>query len=484
MDLSSISVLCVGDLMLDRYVYGEVDRISPEAPVPVLRLSRTEEMLGGAGNVACNIAALGGRAVLVGLTGEDETGDRLQTILARRPGIEAACVTTSTRPTICKTRLIAGKQQMVRTDEEKVHPLSPLEQSALLGAVADRIGSASVLTLADYDKAVITPATAKAIIGLAHEYGVPTFVDPKTSDFTRYAGATCITPNLKELAAASGMKLTSEAAVIAAARRVMRHADAQAVLATRSEKGMLLVDATGEVHSTPARARAVFDVSGAGDTVIAAMALFYAAGRPLPQAMHIANAAASVVVSKFGTATVTMAEVMQELDALDNEWRGDRSAGVTPQEEVQSLVAAWKEQGLTVGFTNGCFDILHPGHVSLLAQARSQCDRLVVALNTDDGVRRLKGPTRPVNALGARARVIAALRHVDCVASFDDETPLELIRQLQPDVLIKGADYSLEKVVGADFVQAYGGRVVLARLTPGEATTRTIARLQAADAGA
>jgi D-beta-D-heptose 7-phosphate kinase / D-beta-D-heptose 1-phosphate adenosyltransferase len=479
-DLSSISILCVGDLMLDRYIYGEIERISPEAPVPVLRLGRTEEMLGGAGNVVNNIASLGGRAVLVGLIGTDEPGARLRRVLAGKSRIEAACVATDARPTICKTRFIAGKQQVVRTDEESLKPLTAAERSALLEAVRANIGAAHAVVLADYAKGALDEETTAAVIAMARAAGAPTFVDPKAPDFARYQGVTCITPNLKELAAASGMPVTTEKAVVAAARRVLDLSNASAILATRSDKGMMLIEASGKVHSAPARARAVFDVSGAGDTVIAAMALLHAAGRPLSQAMHVANAAASVVVSKFGTACATMSEVMQELDALDQEWRGDRAYGVAPLNEIKALVSAWKEQGLVVGFTNGCFDILHPGHVSLLAQARSQCDRLIVALNTDDSVRRLKGPTRPVNPLEARARVIAALRHVDCVASFEADTPLELIRALRPDVLVKGADYALDQVVGADVVQAYGGRVVLAKLTPGQATTAIIARLQQA----
>ena len=480
MDLSGICVLCVGDVMLDRYVYGDIERISPEAPVPVIRLGRTEEMLGGAGNVANNIAALGGKAVLVGLIGEDASGARLRKLLAGKSRIEADCIATDARPTICKTRFIAGKQQVVRTDEESLSPFTEAERSALLEAVRAKVDGAHAVVLADYAKGALDEETTAAVIAMARAAGAPTFVDPKTSDFARYQRVTCITPNLKELAAAAGMPVATEKAVVEAARKVLEKSNASAILATRSEKGMMLIEASGQVHVTPARARSVFDVSGAGDTVIAAMALLHASGRPLSQAMHVANAAASVVVSKFGTASATMTEVMQELDALDHEWRGDRAFGVAPLPEIQALVTAWKQQGLVVGFTNGCFDILHPGHVSLLAQARGQCDRLVVALNTDDSVRRLKGPTRPVNPLEARARVIAALRHVDCVASFDADTPLELIRALRPDVLVKGADYALDQVVGADVVQAYGGRVFLARLTPGQATTAIIARLQGA----
>ena len=479
MDFSSISVLCVGDIMLDRFVYGEVERISPEAPVPVLRLSRTREMLGGAGNVANNITSLGGRAVLVGLLGQDDAGERLRAMLRALPGVEAACVATADRPTVCKTRFIAGNQQVVRADEESQAGLTEAEQDALLDTVRRLVGAAHAVVLSDYGKGVLNETTTAAMIQAARAAGTPVFVDPKTPDFTRYRGATCITPNLKELSAASGLPVGDRDAVLAAARRVLDQAQAASILATRSEKGMMLVEANGRVHSVPARARSVFDVSGAGDTVIAAMALCHAAGRSLSQAMHVANAAAGVVVSKLGTATATMAEVMHELDALDHEQTAGMAQSTQTLEDTRALVERWKEQGLVVGFTNGCFDIVHPGHVSLLAQARAACDRLVVGLNGDASVRRLKGAGRPVNTLDARARVMAAFRHVDCVTSFDEDTPLELIRALLPDVLVKGADYRVEDVVGAAEVVANGGRVVLAGLMPNQSTTGIVSRIGA-----
>jgi D-beta-D-heptose 7-phosphate kinase/D-beta-D-heptose 1-phosphate adenosyltransferase len=316
------------------------------------------------------------------------------------------------------------------------------------------------------------------VIAAAHDARVPVFVDPKSSDFSDYRGAACITPNLKELAAAAGEAVGDAEGVVRAARRVLAQAEAQAILATRSEKGMMLIEADGAVHSVPARAREVFDVSGAGDTVIATMALCVAAGRSFSQAMRVANAAASVVVSKLGTATADIAEVMQEFEEQDQEGATVIAPGVQPLDQVRDLVARWKRQGMVVGFTNGCFDILHPGHVALLARARSECDRLVVALNTDRSVSALKGPGRPVNSLEDRARVVAALRYVDCVVGFDEDTPLELIRDLAPDVLVKGADYTIDAVVGGDLVRAAGGRVVLAALVAGQSTTRTISRLQ------
>ena len=476
MDFSNIQVLCVGDVMLDRFVQCDMERISPEAPVPILRLRGTREMLGGAGNVASNVAALGGTVVLAGLVGTDAAGDAVRRLLHGLPRLVSAAVDTPGRPTTCKTRFIAANQQVVRADEESQAAAGPAEEAALLDAVRAWIGRVGAVVLADYGKGALTPALVAQVVALARAAGVPVFVDPKSPDFSRYRGATCITPNLKELAAASGMAVDGTDAVVRAARHVLGQAAADAILVTRSERGMTLVEASGAVQSVPARTRAVFDVSGAGDTVIAAMALCVAAGRSLAQAMHIANAAASVVVSKPGTATATVPEVLRELGARDED--APDADGARPLPEVQALVARWKAQGLKVGLTNGCFDILHPGHVSLLAQARAGCDRLVVALNTDAGVRRLKGPSRPVNPLDGRARVVAALRHVDAVVAFDEPTPLELIRSLLPDVLVKGADYTLDQVVGADVVQAAGGRVLLASLVPGVSTTGTITRLR------
>lgn len=485
MDFSHLTVLCVGDVMLDRFVYGDMERISPEAPVPVLRLTRTREMPGGVGNVANNILSLGGRAILIGLLGDDEAGATLRRVVATQPQLEDAMVTTGARPTVCKTRFIAAHQQVVRTDEESRLALQPDEQVALIAGIEAWIGQADVLLLSDYAKGTLGKPVIARAIELARAQGIPVFVDPKSADVARYHGATCIKPNARELAAASGLPVEGELEVVAAAQQVMRLAGADAILATRSEKGMMLVERSGAVHAVRSRAREIFDLSGAGDTVIATMALAYASGRSLEQSMHIANAAAGVVVGKLGTATADIAEVIEELDLQDQELGrlapdAGSIAGLSSLPRVLGLVARWKEQGLRVGFTNGVFDILHPGHVALLAAARSACDRLVVGLNTDASVARLKGPSRPVNTLGARAQVIAAVRHVDAVVAFEDDTPLALIKALLPDVLVKGSDYTADQVVGAREVEAAGGRLVLARLVPDISTTGTIARIRTA----
>lgn len=477
MDFAGVTVLCIGDVMLDRFIAGEVERISPEAPVPVIRVRESRSALGGAGNVASNIAALGGRAVLVGLVGSDAAAGALMAEIKAHPGINPALIETAHRPTITKTRFLAARQQVVRTDEESSLPLQETEEAALIAAIERAMPEARAVILSDYGKGVLSGAVIAAVMAAARAADIAVFVDPKSADFSRYRGAACITPNLRELAAAARLPVAEEAQVIAAARRVMAEVPGTAILATRSEKGMVLVEPSGAVHSVPAHAREVFDVSGAGDTVIATLALAHGAGFAPPQAMHIANAAAAVVVSKVGTATLTRDELARELDAAEVGEAASR--GTLPLAEAAALVARWKRQGLVVGFTNGCFDILHAGHVALLAEARGHCDRLVVALNTDDSVRRLKGAGRPVNPLAARAAVIAAIRHVDAVTSFAEDTPLEMIRALLPDRLFKGGDYRVETVVGADLVLGSGGKVVICASLPGHSTTGTLARIRA-----
>jgi D-beta-D-heptose 7-phosphate kinase / D-beta-D-heptose 1-phosphate adenosyltransferase len=481
MDFSALTILVVGDIMLDRFLHGDIDRISPEAPVPVIRLRQTREMLGGAGNVASNIASLGGRATLLGLVGADDSAAKLRHILETQPGITAALTETPHRPTICKTRFVAGRQQVVRADEESHDPLHPTEIAALITAFDTHLPTAQAVILSDYGKGVLHPTVVAHAIAQARAANIPVFVDPKTDDFSLYRGATCITPNAREMARAARAPVSTEAEITQAARALIASAGIAAILVTRSEKGMVLVDFE-TTASVPARAREVFDVSGAGDTVIATLALAFASGRTLVQSMHIANAAAGVVVSKLGTATADISEVLHELSAQDAASPTTPGLSGTPGlltwEAATHLIHRWHDQGFSVGFTNGCFDILHPGHVSLLAFARRQCDRLIVALNTDESVARLKGPTRPVNNLAQRAAVMSAIRHVDAVVAFGEETPLELITALVPDVLVKGADYTVENIVGADIVQSAGGRVVLAELVPGQSTTGIIAKMK------
>ncbi len=480
MDFSKATILCLGDVMLDRYAYCTAERISPEAPVPVLRLERTRSMLGGVGNVARNVAALGGRAILAGMVGRDAAGEEIAALAAATPRLETVLLPSAARPTTCKTRYLAGQQQMLRVDDESAAALDSSEERRLAAALDRALSEADALVLSDYGKGVLTPSIVAHAIERAHAAGLPVYVDPKSAEFGRYRGADVITPNARELATAARLPTGGDAEIVAAATRILQETGANAVLGTRSEKGLVLVEAGGGVHFEAARAREVFDVSGAGDTVIGVLALAVASGYTLPQAARLANAAAGIVVSKLGTATVELDELRLELarDVRDKDWHQGKHYAV---DEAETLVRGWKSRGLSVGFTNGCFDILHAGHVSLLAAARAECDRLIVALNTDASTRRLKGPRRPLNALRDRAAVIAAIEAVDAVISFDEDTPLDLIRRLQPEVLVKGGDYTVETVVGADVVQAAGGRVVLVDLVEGRSTTGLIDAIRTPD---
>jgi len=476
MDFSRASILCLGDVMLDRFAYCAIERISPEAPVPVLLVQERRSSLGGAGNVARNIAALGGSAVLIGLRGRDADGEAVAAMIRSTPRLVDALIASESRPTTAKTRYIAGHQQVFRVDDELAHTLDAAEEAALLGAIDKAIQTVDAVVISDYGKGVATRAIVSSTIRGARSRRVPVFVDPKRDTFRHYRGATCITPNLAELARAAKLPAATDAEVVAAATQVLREAEAEAILTTRSEKGMLLVEASGAVHVERARAREVFDVSGAGDTVIAVLALAHAGGHALPDAMRLANTAAGIVVGKLGTATVELDELVLELSREAREHDVGR-AKLYSVAEAETLARQWQSRGLSVGFTNGCFDIVHPGHVTLLSKARRECDRLIVALNSDASVSRLKGPQRPVNALDDRAAVIGALASVDAVISFDEDTPITLITRLKPDVLIKGADYTIATVVGAEEVLAAGGRVALIDLVDGYSTTRTIGRM-------
>ncbi|MFO1187964.1 MAG: D-glycero-beta-D-manno-heptose-7-phosphate kinase [Alphaproteobacteria bacterium] len=467
-------ILCLGDIMLDRYLFGRVDRISPEAPIPVLAVASQSAMPGGVGNVARNIAALGGEAALVSVVGDDEEGREVVRLLGAEPLIDPNLVTAAGRSTTVKTRYMSGGQQLLRADREDASAVVGAAEEQIIAAVKDEIAHADLLVLSDYAKGVLTERIVKEAIAAARAAGKPVLVDPKSQEFSRYKGASLLKPNARELARAARLPARSDAEVIAAGEAVLKSQDVGALLVTRSEAGMMLIERGAKPVALKARAREVFDVSGAGDTAIAALALGLAAGLPLKDAAAIANEAAGIAVGKRGTAVVFPQELAHMLHDTD---LADASAKVRELGPARDLVAHWRAGGLRIAFTNGCFDLIHPGHVALLAEARAQGDRLVVGLNTDQSVKRLKGPARPINAEMARAIVLASLASVDCVVLFDEETPLDLIKALKPDVLVKGADYTVATVVGADVVQGYGGRVHLARLVPDASTTKTIEKI-------
>lgn len=472
--LAGARVLVVGDIMLDRFIAGSVERISPEGPVPVLRVGRETASLGGAGNVLRGLKALGAEASVIASVGDDATGHEVRRLVTVEEGGRGSLLVLPGRTTTLKERFVAGAQQLLRSDREASEALSEAAYRDLLKAARAALPAVDALVLSDYGKGVLSPPLIAALIESAYAAGLPVVVDPSGLDYSVYRGASVVTPNRRELEAASRLAVCNDEETVLACRALMAATGVGSVLATRSEAGMTLVDSGGAVHHFAATAREVFDVTGAGDTVVAVLAAAMAAGIGLSEAARLANAAAGIAVGKLGTATVSRAELGQALRA---EVLLAAEAKVSDAESLEEQVALWRGEGLTVGFSNGCFDLLHPGHLALLRQARAACDRLVVALNSDDSVRAVKGAGRPIQGETARAAVLAALSDVDRVVIFAEDTPLRLIERLRPDVLVKGADYRLEQVVGADVVRGYGGRVLLAELLPGHSTSETIGKL-------
>jgi D-beta-D-heptose 7-phosphate kinase/D-beta-D-heptose 1-phosphate adenosyltransferase len=473
----SARVLVFGDVMLDRFVYGSVDRISPEAPIPVMNVERTVDMIGGAANVARNVATLGGHTVLVGVVGADAAADSLRSQLQGIPTIQAELITDPSRPTTLKTRHVADRQQILRSDIESKATLDASTAAAVLARFRALLTNVHVVVVSDYAKGVLSDPVAAEAIGCARAAGKVVLVDPKSRSFNKYRGATLLTPNRHELEIACGHECVSDEQVVAGARAVMDQAQSDALVVTRGKEGMSIVRREGQTEHIRTVAKEVFDVSGAGDTAVATLALGLAQGADIGHAARLANAAAGVVVGKYGTASVSAGEIIARLGLIEEGQAGSKHFSL---DSVQERVARWREMDLKIAFTNGCFDLLHPGHVSLLEQARRAADRLVVGLNSDLSVRRLKGADRPVQGEVARATVLASLKAVDAVVIFGDDTPLALIDALSPDVLVKGADYTVQTVVGADLVQSRGGKVLLAELVPAQSTTNTIQRMTAA----
>ncbi len=462
-DFTRARVLVVGDVMLDRYWQGETARISPEAPVPVVKVEETADRPGGAGNVAMNIAGLGASVCLMGLVGRDEAGEQL----ARQcieGGIDTQFIHCA-QPTITKLRVISRHQQLLRLDFEQ--PYTVEDSHSLLEAARIRLAEVDVLVISDYAKGSVSDP--QPLIAAAREAGVEVLVDPKGQDFTRYRGAQLLTPNLGELRAVVGA-WSGEADLLERARELMTDLALPALLVTRGEAGMTLLRSGEPPIHLPAHTREVFDVTGAGDTVIALLAAAVAAGCELPVATRLANLAAGLVVEKLGTARVSPGELQQRL-------QGEETRGEIARADLPARLERAREAGERIVFTNGCFDLLHAGHVSYLAAARALGDRLIVAVNSDASVQALKGPGRPVNPVEQRMAVLAALASVDWVVAFDETTPEALLRELRPDVLVKGGDYSREQVVGREWVESYGGVVTVVPAVEGCSTTAMLTRI-------
>jgi len=467
-------VALIGDLMLDCYIQGSVNRISPEAPVPVLHVKTQRAVAGGAANVATNLAALAVQVRAVGLVGMDEAREQLLDALKGCGSIDTSgIIATPDRQTIKKLRIIGDHQQIVRVDQEDVRATDPALEERLIAAARTAIEASDVVVISDYGKGVCSDAVLRGVIEYSRMRGKPVIVDPKRTDLSVYKGASILTPNRKELFEATRMRCESDEEATAAAAKAQAVSGA-AILLTRSEKGMSYFPTEGASLHLSTVTQDVFDVSGAGDTVVAVLAASIAARIPIADSIRMANHAAGIVVSKLGTASVTRDELAASLAAEQvspsiNDGRLlDRDAAVAQR-------WAWAKEKLTVGFANGCFDLLHPGHISLIRQAAEHCDRLIMALNSDDSVRRLKGASRPVQSEAARAFVMGAIKGVSAVVLFSEDTPRDLITALQPDVIVKGADYTEDSVVGADIIKARGGRVVLAELSAGHSTSRLVA---------
>ena len=464
-DFSKTHVVVVGDVMLDRYLFGSTGRISPEAPVPVVRVQEIDDRPGGAANVAVNLASLGVTTRLVGVVGEDEEARSLRTILKSR-AIQCDFLTVDDRPTITKTRVQSRGQQLIRLDQEDTTAIPGDEVVKIL---QDSIQGADAVVLSDYGKGAL--ADIATMIDVCRKAGVPVLVDPKGHDFEKYRGASVITPNQTEFEAVVGV-CDSDEELVARARRMLDHLELNALLVTRSEKGMLLLEADMEPVFLSTQAREVYDVTGAGDTVIATFAGAVASGQDLASAAALSNIAAGLVVRKIGVATVTPGEISVSLHQ-----RGQGGRGLVGLDELKLMVAESRDRGERVIMTNGCFDVLHAGHVAYLEEAKGLGDRLIVAVNDDASVRRLKGDSRPVNELQDRLLVLAGLAAVDWVVPFSDDTPAALIADVLPDVLVKGGDYKPDDIAGAKDVLKNGGEVRVLAFRDGHSSSRIIDKL-------
>lgn len=464
-------VLVIGDVMLDKYVWGNVERISPEAPVPIVHGSRSTQCPGGAANVAMNLVGLGAKATVVGFVGEDDDANSLHEAL-NTAGVDASLVPVAGFPTTSKLRILSNNQQMLRVDLEKSGSRSEADYEKLLQQAREIIPTCSAVVLSDYAKGVLSNLVCAVIINDARTLGIPVLVDPKSPTFEKYRDATTVCPNLKELSHAAGEPANDLEKLFSIGERFVEQYGFDFLTVTLAEKGIAIL---GKEHRkiAPAVARQVFDVSGAGDTVIATLTLCLACGLEIETAIEVANVAAGIVVSKVGTVPIERNELIGAL-SQDVSWHSDEK--VITREMLRARAAAWRADGKRIVFTNGCYDLLHVGHIKLLERAKQQGDKLIAAINSDDSVRRLKGPARPMVGEQERARVLAALSAIDAVVIFNESTPLEIILAIRPDVLVKGGDYTEDTVVGAPEVRSWGGRVCLVPLVEGFSTTELVSK--------
>lgn len=461
-------ILVIGDLMIDHYLWGGCERISPEAPVQVVDIARETTVLGGAGNVINNLVALGARVSVSGVIGDDENGEELCSMLSLIGVSSQGLVRQSERKTSKKSRIIASNQQILRYDKESKEAIDKASERSIISYVIDVIDSCDIIILSDYGKGVITDAVAGGVIAAAKAASKKVLVDPKGKDYRKYRGAYLLTPNKKEASEATGILINDEKSLQKALLSLKETCSLECSMITLSEDGIAIYDKS--MRRFPTVAKEVYDVTGAGDTVIASLSFALSMGLSIDEAAPFANHAAAVVVGKIGSATVTLGEIESYESSLH---QSTSDMHIKSKEEIYALAERLKHEGKRVVFTNGCFDILHVGHVKYLQEAKSYGDVLIVGLNTDSSVRELKGPTRPVNTEADRAYILAALESVDYVVLFSEETPHELIKNIAPDILVKGGDYEGKSVVGAEFA----GELRLVQFVDGKSTTATIARI-------
>jgi D-beta-D-heptose 7-phosphate kinase/D-beta-D-heptose 1-phosphate adenosyltransferase len=477
-------ILLVGDIMLDRFIYGAVSRISPEAPIPVVKANKEKKMLGGAGNVLANLSALGCKTDIISLIGDDAQGQEVMQYVSGCGASIHHLIEDPSRPTILKTRYISQNQQLLRVDQEDLEPVHDKVEKQIIKKAEELITQADILILSDYGKGLLTADVVKMLIKIATKNKVPVIVDPKGKDFSKYKGASIITPNRNELSEATrGMEVKTDADIEQAAQNIIKQSGIDCVIVTRSEDGISVVNKKDKPLHFPTKAREVYDVSGAGDTVIAVLAAAIAKGGNFQEAAQIANSAGGLAVAKLGTAIISRHELLRAIDTVD-EVPFD-IAPLMDWETAKAQIEKWQARGLKVGFTNGCFDILHYGHVNYLAQAKQKCDRLVMGLNHDQSVKILKGPDRPINDEMARSAVVGALSSTDMVVLFgateegQDNTPSALLDHIRPDILMKGGDYTVDQLPEGKVVKAYGGEVEIMPLYDGYSTTNIIDKSRA-----
>jgi D-beta-D-heptose 7-phosphate kinase/D-beta-D-heptose 1-phosphate adenosyltransferase len=471
--LASIRALVIGDLMLDEYLWGKTERISPEAPVQVVDITMEDLRLGGAGNVINNLVTLGCQVHVAGVLGDGRDGELLREMLTAKQVDTVGLLYDPQRTTSRKTRILASHQQMMRIDRESRTPITPEQEARLANWVRDHAAEFDVILISDYLKGVLTENLLQAVIAIGKERNIPVVIDPKGDDYGKYRGATLLTPNRKETEIASRIAITDEESLRLAGRTLLETLELETLIVTRSEEGISIFFRNGDEMHLPTEAREVFDVTGAGDTVLSLIGVGLACGLAIEDAARMANLAAGIAVSKLGTSTVSVEEIREVYSHQFSE--GD--AKIKRRDSLARILETERQRGKTIVFTNGCFDLLHVGHVKYLQKARQLGDLLVLGLNSDDSIRRLKGPSRPLISEDERAHILAALACIDHVVVFDEDTPIELIRLLRPHILVKGGDYTPEGVVGKDLVESYGGRVALIDLVDGRSTTNIIERI-------